>query len=110
LSWVVDTLDGGWTTIRNSANQNKCLGVLNSGTADGSQLVIWDCNGSNDQKWSFNLDMQYMDANGNIYHWWNSGCYAIINYNASSPPGSIWRNDLDSIPPEGHRRLGRTDR
>jgi hypothetical protein len=37
--------------IHNGADYNKCLGALNQGTADGTPLVIWDCNGNTDQLW-----------------------------------------------------------
>ncbi|MFD2348259.1 ricin-type beta-trefoil lectin domain protein [Nonomuraea ferruginea] len=35
---------------------NKCLDVNNNGTADGTSVIIWDCNGQNNQKWRFNTD------------------------------------------------------
>ncbi len=97
-TWVIQSLDGGWTQIRNSVNQNKCLGVYASGTSDGSNLVIWDCDGSANQNWWFNGDMEVEDLNGTITHWFN-GCYSIINYNASSPPGTTWINEPDDFFP-----------
>jgi hypothetical protein len=88
-TWVVDAVGGGWTTIRNSVNQNMCLGVYARGTFDGANLVVWNCNGSPDQEWWLNGDLKAEDYQGTITDWFN-GCYAIINYNASSPPGVVW--------------------
>ncbi|MFF1630667.1 ricin-type beta-trefoil lectin domain protein, partial [Streptomyces sp. NPDC058272] len=33
---------------------NKCLDAYNSGTANGTKVVLWDCNGGTNQKWTFN--------------------------------------------------------
>jgi hypothetical protein len=97
-TWVVDSLDGGWTTIRNSVNQNKCLGVWAGGTADGSNLVIWDCDGTPNQKWLLSSTINAEDSNGNLYRWWN-GCYALINYGAGNPPGTTGINELNNFFP-----------
>ena len=35
---------------------NKCLDAGNQGTADGTQVVIWGCNGGANQKWTLNAD------------------------------------------------------
>ncbi|RKH06905.1 ricin-type beta-trefoil lectin domain protein [Corallococcus carmarthensis] len=35
---------------------NKCIDVPNSNTADGTRLQLWDCNGTNAQKWTFMSD------------------------------------------------------
>ncbi|MEV4116532.1 ricin-type beta-trefoil lectin domain protein, partial [Nonomuraea sp. NPDC049695] len=34
----------------------KCLDVNGAGTADGTAVIIWDCNGQNNQKWRLNAD------------------------------------------------------
>ncbi len=34
----------------------KCLDVNGAGTADGTTVIIWDCNGQNNQKWRLNAD------------------------------------------------------
>ncbi|WNG50207.1 hypothetical protein F0U60_43325 [Archangium minus] len=34
----------------------KCIDVPNSNPADGSPLQMWDCNGTNAQKWTFHSD------------------------------------------------------
>uniref|UniRef100_UPI0004C3C24F ricin-type beta-trefoil lectin domain protein n=1 Tax=Microbispora rosea TaxID=58117 RepID=UPI0004C3C24F len=35
---------------------NKCLDVNGGATADGSTVIIWDCNGQNNQQWRLNSD------------------------------------------------------
>jgi len=35
-----------------SASSSRCLDVPNSSTTNGTQPVIWDCNGGNNQKWT----------------------------------------------------------
>jgi hypothetical protein len=35
-----------------TAGTNKCLDVAGSGTADGTKVQVWDCNGSPAQIWS----------------------------------------------------------
>ncbi|MFB1479278.1 ricin-type beta-trefoil lectin domain protein [Corallococcus sp. RDP092CA] len=35
---------------------NKCIDVPNSNTNDGTRLQLWDCNGTNAQKWTFMSD------------------------------------------------------
>lgn len=79
--WVITTSsstgvpDGQPTTIRNSQNQSKCLGVNASATNDGAKLVIWDCNGSLDQQWVF--ENVVAPSSGNQF-----GCWSIENQNA----------------------------
>ena len=31
--------------------QDKCLDIVNNGTANGSKLQLWACNGGNNQEW-----------------------------------------------------------
>ena len=79
--WVISTgsqagvPDGQPTTIRNSKNQSKCLGVNASATNDGANLVIWDCNGSLDQQWVF--ENVVAPSRGIPF-----GCWSIENQNA----------------------------
>ena len=35
---------------------NKCLDAYNRGTTNGTRVVIWDCNGQNNQQWNVNAD------------------------------------------------------
>jgi hypothetical protein len=35
------------------AGTTKCLDVTNGGTADGTPIQLWDCNGGPNQKWYF---------------------------------------------------------
>jgi len=37
-----------------SAASGRCLDVPNSNSANGTQPVIWDCNGQNNQRWTVN--------------------------------------------------------
>jgi alpha-galactosidase len=39
------------TTFRNAA-ANRCLDDPNSSTTNGTQLIIWDCNGGGNQQWT----------------------------------------------------------
>ena len=39
-----------------SAASNKCLDISNSGTADGTKIQIWTCNGSGAQQWTIGGD------------------------------------------------------
>jgi alpha-galactosidase len=45
-----------------SAASGRCLDVPNSATANGTQPVIWDCNGATNQKWT--LSGQTLQAMG----------------------------------------------
>ncbi|WP_434389961.1 glycoside hydrolase family 19 protein [Melittangium boletus] len=48
---IVSSVSAGTYVIR-SAQNNKCLDIANSGTADGTKLQLWDCNGTNAQKFA----------------------------------------------------------
>jgi hypothetical protein len=79
-SWILQT-PGGLTnsfvtTMENSADPSKCLGVLGGATTDGSNLVIWGCNGSPDQAWWF----QQVTAPNVTFPF---GCYSIVNVKAN---------------------------
>jgi hypothetical protein len=39
-----------------SAASNKCLDISNSGTADGTKVQLWTCNGSAAQQWTISGD------------------------------------------------------
>jgi hypothetical protein len=49
---IVSSITAGDYVIR-SAQNNKCIDIAASSTADGARVQLWDCNGSNAQK--FNL-------------------------------------------------------
>ena len=81
-SWFISTSsssgvpDGQPTTIRNSTNPSKCLGVTASLTNDGANLVIWDClQGDLDQQWVF--ENVVPPSRGIPF-----GCWSIENQNA----------------------------
>ncbi|MEU1818870.1 RICIN domain-containing protein [Streptomyces roseifaciens] len=39
---------------RSLAGFEKCVGLANNGsTANGTELVVWDCHGNYDQRWRF---------------------------------------------------------
>ncbi|GAA2378677.1 glycoside hydrolase family 27 protein [Dactylosporangium salmoneum] len=42
------------TTTLVSAASGRCLDVPNGSTANGTQPIIWDCNGGTNQRWAFN--------------------------------------------------------
>jgi streptogrisin C len=46
------TIGGGAKAIISNYN-GKCIDVPNSNFVDGAQLQMWDCNGTNAQKWTF---------------------------------------------------------
>jgi hypothetical protein len=35
---------------------NKCLDASGRGTTNGTQVIIWDCNGQDNQQWNVNGD------------------------------------------------------
>jgi hypothetical protein len=80
-SWEIETVQnfmipgGNWTQIRNSQDPSKCLGVQAAATNDGANLVIWDCNSSWDQQWTFVQDVAPTRGIP-------SGCFNIENANA----------------------------
>ncbi|PTL84821.1 ricin-type beta-trefoil lectin domain protein [Vitiosangium sp. GDMCC 1.1324] len=49
------TTGGGGRAIVSNFN-GKCIDVPNSNGVDGAQLQMWDCNGTNAQKWTFYSD------------------------------------------------------
>ncbi|MGW0215355.1 glycoside hydrolase family 27 protein [Micromonospora chokoriensis] len=82
-----------------SAASNRCLDVPNSNTANGTQPVIWDCNGQANQRWTRNgqtlqslgkcLDapanaaagskVQIWDCNGGTNQQWNVNANGTIS-------------------------------
>ncbi|WP_144127857.1 glycoside hydrolase family 27 protein [Catellatospora sichuanensis] len=94
---VVYRVSGGGTTPAPttstlvSTSSGRCLDVPQSNTANGTQPVIWDCNGQNNQQWAVNgaalqalgkcLDaplnatagakVQLWDCNGGANQQWN---------------------------------------
>jgi hypothetical protein len=80
-TWEITTISGSpgdpiWTQIQDFQDPSKCLGVLGSATGDGSNLVIWDCNGNADQTWFFQQDVPR--SRGIPF-----GCFNIVNFNAA---------------------------
>ncbi|MEV3853772.1 endo-1,4-beta-xylanase [Streptomyces sp. NPDC050095] len=56
---VLNALNGGSTTPPSGGGQVKgvgsgrCLDVPNAGTADGTQVQLWDCSGGTNQQWTY---------------------------------------------------------
>jgi hypothetical protein len=58
-SWTIDAATGtvgsgggSGTTILRGVGSNRCLDVPNMSTTNGTQVVIWDCNGGTNQSWT----------------------------------------------------------
>ncbi len=41
------------STIRSALNVSKCIDLPNGNTANDTPIVIWDCNGGENQKWDY---------------------------------------------------------
>uniref|UniRef100_UPI00056678F4 RICIN domain-containing protein n=1 Tax=Streptomyces sp. NRRL B-3229 TaxID=1463836 RepID=UPI00056678F4 len=42
---------------------DKCLDAYNQGTTDGTRVIIWTCNGQNNQKWTVGSDGTIRNVN-----------------------------------------------
>ncbi|MFG2046712.1 glycoside hydrolase family 27 protein [Micromonospora sp. NPDC048935] len=89
----------GTSSALASAASGRCLDVPNSNTANGTQPVIWDCNGAANQRWTVNgqtlqslgkcLDapanaaagskVQIWDCNGGANQRWNINANGTIS-------------------------------
>ncbi|WP_051367468.1 ricin-type beta-trefoil lectin domain protein [Hamadaea tsunoensis] len=84
-SWTVDTATGvvtggggggtGTSVLRGVAS-NRCLDVPNSSTTDGTQVVIWDCNGGSNQSWTLNATKELV-----VY---GNKCLEVANQSTSA--------------------------
>lgn len=54
--YTLNSMPGSRTGPVVSAATNKCLDISNSGTADGTKIQIWTCNGSGAQSWTVGAD------------------------------------------------------
>lgn len=63
-----------------NVNSGKCLGVSGSSLGNGTQIVQWDCNGSEDQQWSY----RYV---GTLANGWPA--YNIVDRNSGKCLGII---------------------
>lgn len=55
----------------------KCVGTANSGsTANGTELVIWDCHGGADQNWAW---ATFADGSVELYNVPSSKCAGLAN-------------------------------
>lgn len=57
----------------------KCLDAYNLGTANGTKVVIWDCNGQDNQKWTVNSDGTITDVHAGL---------CLDAYNAATSDGT----------------------
>jgi hypothetical protein len=84
-SWTIDTATGtvgsgggggtGTAVVRGAAS-NRCLDVPNSSTTDGTQVVIWDCNGGANQSWTLNASRELV-----VY---GNKCLTVANQSTSA--------------------------
>ncbi|WP_031072831.1 RICIN domain-containing protein [Streptomyces sp. NRRL S-118] len=63
----------------------KCLDAASAGTADGTRVQLWDCNGTGAQRWSYNAatnDLVNLPANR---------CLDVLgNTPADGTPTQLW--------------------
>ena len=93
----------------------RCVGTLGGGSANGTAIVLWDCNGNVDQQWTFAADgtvrsmgkcldvANFGTANGSLTHLWDC---------ANPPTGNqIWLAQLDGslVNPVSGRNLDAVD-
>ncbi|HEY3472932.1 MAG TPA: non-reducing end alpha-L-arabinofuranosidase family hydrolase, partial [Amycolatopsis sp.] len=78
----------------------KCLDAANTGTANGTPVIIWDCNGQTNQQWNVN-------ANGTIAGvqsgrcldvWSTANGQQIQLYDCHGQANQQWRTDFASGP------------
>lgn len=59
----VDNGDGTYTIVTKPTNDTSCLGVTSGSTEVGSNVVQWECNESDDQKWTLEIDIDALNGN-----------------------------------------------
>ena len=62
---------------------SKCLDVNGPGTANGTAVIIWDCNGQTNQQWRLN-------ANGTITAVGANKCLDVSGGTANGTKVHIW--------------------
>ncbi|MFI2261751.1 RICIN domain-containing protein [Streptomyces tubercidicus] len=68
LNWFLQPTVGNRDTggmsyrIRNVSN-NKCMDLDHGNTADGTSIMLWDCNGADNQEWTVSTPPDYAKAN-----------------------------------------------
>ena len=83
----VDNGDGSYTIVTKVTNDNSALGVASASKEEGANVVEWECNGSDDQKWKLNMyvepvngrlvkDMQVKDTT--YFNSWKIGGSASV--------------------------------
>jgi len=91
--------------IHPTSNGAKCVGILGGTYADGSAVDIFDCNGSNTQKWQWNGNslMSTNPADGSqwcldagVNSQWANGVHMKIWQCFSGLPQQTWTPDTSS--------------
>lgn len=52
--WLLRRLSGGFYTLKSKADTTKVMDVSGGGSANGTQIIVYQNSGSNNQKWSIN--------------------------------------------------------
>ncbi|MDF3143717.1 MULTISPECIES: ricin-type beta-trefoil lectin domain protein [unclassified Streptomyces] len=62
----------------------KCLGASGNGTANGTKVITWDCNGHTSQKWTFHAD-------GSVTNDQSGLCLDVTGHGtANGSPVQLW--------------------
>jgi glycerophosphoryl diester phosphodiesterase len=82
-AWLQGKCGGGNNVKLVNTGSGKCLDVAAAGTADGTQMQIYDCNGSGAQEWT------KQDRGGNNFSLVNTGSAKCLDVASSSQePGA----------------------
>jgi len=91
------TTGSSTTTVIRGVGSNRCLDDPNSSTTNGVQLIIWDCNGGNNQRWTYTGSRQLQvlgkcldGANGQT----SNGTKAVIG-DCNGQPSQQWNINSD---------------
>ena len=90
---------------------NKCLDASGRGTANGTQVIIWDCNGQTNQQWNVNTNGTItgvqsglcLDANGAA----TANGTKIILWACNGGANQQWASPTATTPPPPTRRPAR---
>jgi hypothetical protein len=106
----------GSTNIRSAENFNKCIDLDHSNTADGSNIQLWDCNGTDAQHWIYDVANQMIRSkvdfnkcddlvNGSTTGGTNIQLYDCVN--GMTTPNQHWVVDgvLSALPTATNQRI-----
>jgi hypothetical protein len=106
-SWTVDTQTGvvagsssggGDTAALRSAASGRCLDVPDHSTANGTQVEIWDCNGGDNQQWTYTSGKQlqvYGDKCLDAYGQGRSNGTVVDIYTCNGGANQQWNLNSD---------------